>query len=67
MLLLPKLGHAEGRSVGVDIVEHVGVLISTKPLVFPVESHWQISAQQISGDVVTLDISRIVVPQTVGG
>ena len=38
VLLLRQLLHSEGFPVRVNMVEHVGVLISSEPLVLPVET-----------------------------
>ena len=40
VLLLWHLMHSKGCTVTVNIVEHVGVLISAQPLVFPIKSQW---------------------------
>ena len=45
VLLLGMLCHAEGCTVGVDSVQHVGVLVASKPLIFPVESQRLLTRQ----------------------
>ena len=40
VLLLAELLHAERCAVGIDVVQHVSILVTSQPLVFPVESQW---------------------------
>ena len=46
MLFFSKLRHAaEGFAVGVDVIQHVGVLVAAEPLILPVEAERPISFQ----------------------
>ena len=38
MLLFAHFVHAKGRLIRINIVQHVGILISSQPFVFPVKS-----------------------------
>jgi len=38
VLLLSKFGHTKCFLVAVDVVEHVSVLVTSEPLVFPVKA-----------------------------
>jgi hypothetical protein len=57
VLFLAHLLHAERRLVGVDVVEHVRVLVAAQPLVFPVEPHRQAAAGQLPQDVLVAHFS----------
>ena len=46
VLLLGVLFHAESSAICVNIIKHVGVLVASQPLVFPVESQWLGTRQQ---------------------
>lgn len=48
MLLLGQFLHTEGFLVGVNVVEHVRVLIAAEPLVLPVESQCLIRLEQLA-------------------
>lgn len=48
VLLLGHLVHAESLAVGVDVVEHVGVLVASQPLVLPIETQRAKLAKQIA-------------------
>ena len=52
VLLLGQLFHAECCTIGVYIIKHVGVLVASQPLVFPVESQWLRTCQQLAKLVV---------------
>ena len=52
VLLLGVLCHAECSAIGVYIIKHVGVLVASQPLVFPVESQWLRTCQELAELVV---------------
>lgn len=48
VLLFRHLVHAECLAVGVDIVEHVGILVTPQPLVFPIETQRVSRGEQLT-------------------
>lgn len=46
MLLFSKFEHAESLYVHANVVEHVSVLVSTEPLVLPVEAQGSVQGEK---------------------
>lgn len=61
MLLLPHLLHSKCSLVGVDVVEHVRVLVSAQPFVFPVEPNGQVGTQKLSLDFIVRNVAGVKV------
>ena len=47
--------------VGVDVVQHVRVLVATQPFVFPVKAHGKTTFQQLLQDLIVCDTARVIV------
>jgi len=61
-----KFGHVEGGAVGVDIHQHVGVLLSPEPSVLPVKPDGQTSMEQLLHQIFVSDVSGVVEPVPAG-
>lgn len=63
MLLLGHLVHAKGFAIGVNVVEHVGVLVTSQPLVLPIEPQWLAVYDQFTQTLLR-DVDRVRPPLT---
>lgn len=65
MLLFCQFFHPEGLPVCVDIIQHVSVLITSEPLILPIEAQGQIGLeklfQSVLGDICGINPTSFVV------
>lgn len=59
MLLFGEFLHAEHPHVVVQVVQHVGVLVSAEPFVFPVKSKGLVAAEELRGHVLVLTLPAV--------
>lgn len=60
MLFLSELVHSKSSHIGIDIVQHVRVLVATQPFVLPIKSQGHVAAQQLSDQIFILQVPGIV-------